>query len=150
MLRGLLPVNLVITDDPVGDSFVSFLDFTELCSSTAEEYKQSLMPSYQGKIPLTFTKNDRLLSAIAADKPSRIMYVCGMVAADFSDKDSSLEDGQPRFLQSIPPIKEYITITYVLNPKRHTTLDIFPFAASQPPKGVTPTRKCPVVYLLKV
>ena len=117
MIRGLLPVNLVDPDDSVGDSFVSFLDFTELFSSIAEGNKQMLMPFFQGRVPLTFSKNYTVLSAISADKRLRIMYVCGMVAADFSNEDSSLIDGQPRFLQPTPPNKEYITITYVLNPK---------------------------------
>ena len=117
MLRRLLPVNLVDLDESVRDFFVSFLDFTELFSSFAEGNKQTLLPYIQGMIPLIYSNKNTVLSAKVADKNSKMMYVCGMVAADFSNGDSSLVDGQPRFLQPIPPNQEYITITYVLNPK---------------------------------
>ncbi len=123
MLRGLLPAKLVYPDDSVSDSFVSFLDTSnhqllrKLFSSAVEGNRHPSMPDAQGMIPIISNDKDTILSANGADKNIRMMYVCGMVAAGFSTKDSSLVDSQPRFLKPTTSYEEYITITYVLDPK---------------------------------
>gem|GEM_PF-2965477 len=123
MLRGLLPVKLVNPGGSVSDCFVSFHELPDVFSSIEEGNKDSVwtLPGNPNPLFKNFQQKNTSPSPGYGDTSARIMYVCGTVAADLSARDLSQTDSQPRFFKTADYtrnlFKEYITITYVSNPK---------------------------------
>ena len=117
MIRGLLPVELVNPGGSVSDSFVSFHILPDLFSSAMEGNSATSWTLAGNPIPFIFQQYNKRSSLIHGDESSRIMYVCGTVAAGISAMKFLFQtDNQPRFfISTMHPeemIRDNITITY--------------------------------------